>query len=358
MPATPEHPTKDEAAAALIILRELLNEFPFADPASLSVALSALISPVVRGALPVCPLHAITAPVAGSGKSYIVDLAAAISTGQLAPVLSAGKNEEETSKRICAALLDGQQIISIDNVNGDLGGDMLCQAVERPVVALRPLGRSELVRVESRATWFATGNNIRLLGDMTRRVVQCSLDPNVERPELRVFNSRPLEAVLADRGRYVAAALVITRAYLVAGCPDPRPPIGSFESWSRIVRSALVWLGMDDPLQTMENARRIDPVITDLRNLLAAWHSEVGSEGKTTGEIIDIALAVDLHHNRAHEDLFQAILAVAENRRGDPDSRRLGRYLTGVSGRVAEGLRLHQAHDTHAKQKVWSVRRV
>lgn len=112
----------------------------------------------MRGALPVVPMHAATAPVAGSGKSFIVDLASAIASGQRAPVIAVGR-KEETEKRLVAALIAGQPIVSIDNVNGQLSGDLLCQMIERPVASVRPLGVSKLLRIESRATCFATGNN-------------------------------------------------------------------------------------------------------------------------------------------------------------------------------------------------------
>jgi hypothetical protein len=61
-----------------------------------------------------------------------------MNSGERAPVLTAGRNEEETEKRLVAALLSGQTIISIDNVNGQLGGDFLCQIIERPVVGGAP----------------------------------------------------------------------------------------------------------------------------------------------------------------------------------------------------------------------------
>ena len=53
MPAIPKYPNRDNALAVLALLDDLLDEFPFADIASRSVALSALITPVVRGAFPV-----------------------------------------------------------------------------------------------------------------------------------------------------------------------------------------------------------------------------------------------------------------------------------------------------------------
>ena len=38
------------------------------------------------------------------------------------------------------------------------------------------------------------------------------------------------------------------RAYHVAGRADQKlPSCGSFEQWSRLVRSAVVWTGMKDP---------------------------------------------------------------------------------------------------------------
>jgi putative DNA primase/helicase len=358
LPAIPRKPTRDDALQALETLDGLLEEFPFVDNASRSVALSGLITPVVRGAMPVAPLHAYSAPVAGTGKSYVVDLASAISTGQRAPVIAAGQNDEETEKRLGAALLSGQPVVTIDNVNGRLGGDALCQLIERPVVSVRPLGVSKLVRIESRATCFATGNNIQLVGDMTRRVLLCSLDPNMERPELRTFHDNPFEAVLANRGRYIAAALTISSAYMAAGCPGDLPALASFDAWSRVVRSALVWLGRADPIETMEAARAEDPVIASLRSLYAAWYAATGSTSRTTGAMKELAEELNPFGNRCQPDLHRALCDVAEDRRGAIDTRKLGQFLGRHKGRIVDGLKLQDFDDNHTKQKVWSIARV
>jgi putative DNA primase/helicase len=355
LPPIPEQPSKDDALEALLVLESLLQEFPFVDEASRSVALSALITPVVRGAMAVAPLHATTAPVAGSGKSYIIDLASAISIGQRAPVIAAGRTEEETEKRLAAAALNGQPIISIDNVNGELGGDTLCQIIERPVVSVRPLGLSKLVRIESRATCFATGNNIRLVGDMTRRVILCSLDPAMERPELRLFDKDPFEAVLNDRGKYIAAALTVPRAYIAADCPDALPALASFEDWSRVVRSALVWLGRADPVSTMDRARAEDPITANLRGLLVAWYASVGSLARTAGQVKAFSETWATDGTTKYAALTQALLEVAEDRRGGVDAKRLGRFLSQYQGRVVGGLKFVATDDAHAKQRLWKV---
>ena len=58
----PVEPSKDEARAALESLESLLAEFPFVDDVANSVALSTLITPVVRGAFSVAPMHIADAP--------------------------------------------------------------------------------------------------------------------------------------------------------------------------------------------------------------------------------------------------------------------------------------------------------
>ena len=73
IPAIPERPTREDAFAAVRLLDALLCDFPFVNAPSRSVALSALMTPVARGAMQVVPLHAFDAPEAGSGKSYLVD---------------------------------------------------------------------------------------------------------------------------------------------------------------------------------------------------------------------------------------------------------------------------------------------
>lgn len=358
LPRMADKPTRENALAALQFLDGLLAEFPFVGVASRSVALSGLITPVVRGAMQVTPMHVTSAPVAGSGKSFIIDLAAAISIGQRAPVIAAGRDEAETEKRLVSALFAGQPIISIDNVNGELGGDFLCQMIERPIVEPRVLGMSKSIRIESRATTFATGNNIRLVGDMTRRVVLCSLDPNMERPELRKFNGAPFELILANRGKYIAAALTIARAYAVAGHPDQLPALASFEDWSRVVRSALVWLGRPDPVETMEAARADDPTTSSLRGVLSAWYEAVGSGARTTAKIIEVAKERDPLGNQIRPDFLQSLADVAGERNGEINTRRLAKWLSSHRGRIVDGMKFVDDQDNHAKQKVWSVAKV
>lgn len=365
MPAIPAAPTKADAEAALKLLEDLLAGFPFVDEVARAGALSAIITAVARGAFPVTPLHASRAPTAGSGKSFLWDIVAAIISGHPMPVISTGKDEIEMEKRLGAALMTGQPLISIDNISGELGGDALCQIIERPVVDIRVLGQSKNMRIEARGTSvYATGNNFTLVGDICRRVITINLDAGMERPELRQFDFDPIERVLADRGKYIAAALTIVRAYFVAGRPDKAPKLASFEGWSDTVRSALIWLGKEDPVKSMEVARQEDPELVELTEMLDAWSEVMGLGADNRAKLADVLLRCDAM-SRESEDgelaptyprLNAAFKVVGQRYLGKPalpDARMLGKWLQRFKGRPAGGKKFMNLPDAKHGAQWW-----
>jgi putative DNA primase/helicase len=259
-------PSQDDAKAAVELLLHLLAGFPFVTDADRAVALSLIVSAVVRGALGMVPVHAVTAPTPGTGKSYLADVTAAIVSGRWCPVITPGRTEEEFEKRLGAMLLAGYPIISLDDISAGLSGDVLCQIAERPAVRIRVLGKSETPECEFRGVIIANGNNLAVIGDMTRRAILGKLDANIERPEDRQFSFDPVKCVLADCGKYIVAAMTIVRAYLAAGQPNKKPILASYGAWSDKVRSALVWIGCADPVETMKAIRENGPCPDDAAN--------------------------------------------------------------------------------------------
>lgn len=362
-PPIPREPTKEDALAALALLKALISEFPFVpdDPADMridapsasrSVALSGFLTAMHRRSLPAAPMHAFTAPAMGTGKSKLVDLASMIASGHEAPVLAQGKTEEEMEKRLGAALIAGDTMISFDNCEHPMGGELLCQALTQQALEIRILGKSVNKKVLSNAAFFATGNNLVVIGDMTRRTLLCSLDAKIERPETREFSTEdPVKVVRRDRAKYVVAALTILRAYHVAGRPkQTTTPLGSFEDWSNSVRDALVWLGEPDPCQTMERSRAEDPRRQELAAVLHQWHNDLGQHPVTVKELIERATTrynagstLDLNPTRfAYPDLREALLVVAGDG-GAINSRRLGTWLGRNKGKVVDGVKLAPA---------------
>ncbi|GBQ90320.1 hypothetical protein AA13595_2861 [Gluconacetobacter johannae DSM 13595] len=356
-------PTRAAAERALAGLRGLLAEFPFAAETDRSVALAGILTAVVRGMMPVSPLFAFRANTPGSGKSFLVDVASVIATGRVCPVTSAGEDTAEMEKRLTGLLLAGYPIMSLDNVNEELGGDLLCQATERPIVRLRALGRSESTEIENRAVIFATGNALRVRGDMTRRTLVATLDAGMEQPELRVFARNPVEDIMADRGAHVAACLTIVRAWLASGAKVHLPPLASFEVWSRTVRSALVWLGQADPCRSMQAAREDDPERSELREILGLLAEAAGMGrpcGRTVREIDELSLletqdSAGYRTGLRFPELRDALVRIAGTPAGKINSKRLGRWFLARRGRVIDGRRIAECGVAHGGVKKWAV---
>ena len=340
-PEVLEHPTHDDAGQALQVLKGLVNDFPFVADADRAVALSAMLTAPIRRSLRTAPLHAFSAPTAGSGKSLLVDIASMIATSREAGVIAQGATEEEMEKRLGAQLLAGDQIIAIDNCDEPLGGQILCQMLTQRAVRVRVLGRSETPEMPSNALVTATGNNLVLMGDMTRRSLLCRIDPKEERPELREFAVNPVEMVRADRGKYVHAALTVLRAYHVAGRPPQAKPLGSFEDWSRWVRDALIWVGESDPAETVAQARASDPKLEELTEILRHWKALVGQDNEVTVRVLIDKATVHRTglagepHQFMHPDFREALLRIA-GKGGAINGRSLGRWLGANKGRVVD----------------------
>lgn len=344
-PEVAENPTREAAAAALAELGELVAEFPFVAPEDRAVALSAMMTAIVRRSLPAAPMHAFTASTPGTGKSYLTDTVAMLATGRPAPGMSWTADEAENGKRLDAALLAGASLIVLDNVTAELSGARLNQILTQPEATARVLGQSRNVAVPCAAFVLANGNNLTIAADMTRRALLCRLDAGVERPELRSFHADPLAQLREDRPRFVAAVLTVLRAYHVAGRPAALRPLGSFEAWSALVRGALLWLGEADPVGTVESVRADDPRRAELAAVLGQWDRVLGDRRVSSREVLEAAAAAP--------DMREALLAVA-GVAGAINTRRLGLWLRANKGKLVGGLKLDTAGTLHGSA-LWAL---
>lgn len=335
-PEIPDAPSQQEAAHALKTLAAPFEEFPFVSEDDRAVALSGVLSGLLNVTLR-APLHAVSGPSKGTGKSLLNDVISIIVTGTPCPVIAQGGTREELEKRLGAAVLHGATLLSIDNCTAPVQGDFLCQMLTQDVVSPRVLGSSKLVQTPASCLLFATGNNLRIASDMTRRVIYCALDAKCERPELRKFKRDARSYARENRGKLVAAALTVLRAYHVAGRPlkGRRPPLGSFEPWCHLVRDAIIWAGGGDASATIERARESDPELEALKAVMFAWAKVVGAAKIAAKDLIERASQEGKSERLLRDALFQ----VAGDG-GVVNSRRLGGYLASMQDRVVSGRRI------------------
>lgn len=353
---------EDDAHSAYEELQSLLEEFPFVDDLDRSVALAFIMTAYVRPILPTCPGFAIDAHAAGSGKSTLVRTQARLATGREPAMLTYRDDPAELQKLLFAALLEGDQSIAIDNIDIPLQGADLAVILTSSLYRGRVLGQSVNASVPTKAVISFNGNNLQIVGDLTRRVLVCRLDPSCERPAEREFSADPIKAASELRSEFVNAALTIMTWYIGSGQRVSVRPFGSFEEWSRLVREPLVALGLPDPVDSIRVLEAADPERAQLQSMLAAAHAAYGrNEFKAAG----LVQASKAKHQGSLDDgtptltadqaanLSEALHAVCE-RRGELSAIALGRWLLRMRGRIHGGMRFVQGRQTSAGA-MWRV---
>jgi hypothetical protein len=335
-PPVPEHPTRDDALAALAALVEPLEDFPFVDAHDESAAVALVLTALGRSAFSgAAPLFLVRATVAGTGKQLLANVVASIATGSSEPPSFAAPREDaEWTKTIASHVRDAARFVLIDEAR-DLRSPALASLVTRERMAERLLGTNQLVRGQL-PVLCAAGNNTTISDDMGRRIIPIRLDAGVERPEHRGGFKIPrlLAWCQQHRPRLVVAALTVLRAFLAAGSPGGGlTPLGSFEEWSALVRSALVWLDAPDPASRQEALREeADVGADDTLALLRAWHTTLGEASYSARELVDRA--------QGPSEFRELLLALDPKDRESLNSRRLGYSLRRLKGRPIGGLKL------------------
>ena len=315
LPTIPEQPTKEDALRALEQLTDLLAGFPFKDDISKAVAIAGLMTPVLRGAFEFAPLFLILAPEPGSGKSYLVQTNGTLATGRAPVPVPMSENKEELDKRLSAVAFGAKPILHLNNLDFDLESSLLNQMITEGIVDIRPFGKNDqTISCDCRGTTiFANGNNVRIIGDLVRRTLSCRLDAKSETPETRTFKFDPVEYIKKDRGKYLAAVFTIVRGYMAAGCPRMEAsPLAGFDGWTRMVRQPLIWLGLADPVKSMEDARALDPERSALRQRIDGLAEVFGSQFFTAADVLRKAKATTANNQwdviASHPGLVEAFI--------------------------------------------------
>ncbi len=268
------------------------------------------------------------------------------------------------AKKITSCAMAGDAMIFLDNIRDTFGGGAMDQALTGRSWRDRILGRSEnTAELPLNATWFATGNNLRYIGDIHRRLCVCRLESPFEKPEEREAFRHPdlLAWARQERRRLLSSCLLILRAFQVAGAPRGKWHLwGSYEGWSRTVKAALEWLGLDEPpnpasagAQTTEQE--------ELAIVLEAWSRlDPGGKGVTAAQLVR---EIETERARAKRDgtgvdeTVQAFVdGLGESLVASP--RKLGHRLRRWKGRVYGGRCLQPAGVDRLGGQRWTVRRI
>ena len=310
-PKIPAVPTREDARTALATLYDLVKESSFKARYDKAVWVAFLLTILAR--IYVCgnvPVFGFSANAPRIGKGTLVDLAAIIATSKgvtkWAPVSAARTRdvENEERKRLMSVALSGIRVLCIDNVKaGDLMGtpalDMVITSGDNSTygrIADRVLGVTGIAEAPWTCVVAATGNNLRVRGDMGGRTVMCNLETHHVEPEMIQYrhHADPQQHARDHRKELLVAALTVLLAHKQAiddGDPEALlPKIGSFGRWSDRIRSAVWWADPNqcDPwLGNAEVKANAQPEQVEALVFFEAWHSAIGTVQVSAKEIAE-----------------------------------------------------------------------
>jgi hypothetical protein len=346
--SVPDRPTKDEVSAAVrLLLGELIGQFPFADEASKAHTLTAVLNPIVRPLIDgPTPLHLIDAPTPGTGKGLLVDVLAIPSTRRAPSVMPEYRNDDEARKNLTSILLKANTFLLFDNLKKTLDSPVIAAALTALVWGDRLLGINKTAVLPVNCTWLATGNNIKVSGELVRRSVWSRMDAKLDRPWLRTGWKHPNLRVWAkeNRAQLLGAVLTLVRAWIVAGKPKGTETLGSFESWCEVMGGILQVAGVPGLLSNAGALRRsaVDQD-SEWQSFVVEWWKAHKAERVGVRELFMLATG---------KELLDRVLD-AETPRAQ--RTRLGATLRKLVGRVIGKYRIVDAEEDNSGRKLYRL---
>jgi hypothetical protein len=333
----PERPTRDEAEAALQLIRETFRTFCFADaetlddPSGVAVVdtskapgrdessfLVGLLTAVCRPSLYFAPgvlFRAAPMSGAGAGKGLLARCICIIAFGRDPHAVTAGATAEELEKRISAELMGGSPALFLDNLNNTaFRSDLLASAITERPARVRVLGKSQMVPLNASTFIILTGNGLTVSEDLARRFVTVEFDPRTEDPEARPFKTDIHAEVKERRIELLAALLTIWRWGRIASDIKPGRALGSFEQWCHWVRDPLLALGCQDPVERVSEAKERDGRRQAILDLFTTWWERHGDQPVALSELNDAVKQVEDPQGRGRQYLSSRLEKLAGTR--------------------------------------------
>ena len=212
----------------------------------------------------------------------------------------------------------------------------------------------------NRTVAIVTTNNTTIQSDTARRSITVRLSPTDERPEDRVFRIDDLNRyVWTHRRRLLVAAIRIVQWHVARCCPQqetfayldsdgnevvaPVKRFGSFEAWSSMIRSAVIGVGLPDPVLTAQHMEVVDENRAARRTFLERWRDWNPEWCGSARQMIEEVFSVSNDSENVAQGLRDAVIELVGDsgcKEGRPTPTALGNSIRQFQGRTFANLKV------------------
>jgi hypothetical protein len=340
LPPVPEYPAPAQVGKAReFLLSTLLGDFEWEDAASLANYVALMVTPFLRRPLrALVPLAILSASAPSSGKSLLSALIGLLVGQQTVPWPA--DNDTELEKLITSTFTVESGAVIFDNLaEGEvIDSPVLANLLTNPMWSSRILGKSGMGAWANDRLWMATGNNLRVGGDIASRSVYVRLKPAAPHPEARTgFRIPDLQGWIKDpahRAELLWRLLVLVADWVAAGTPRDTtvPPMRQFTPWAHGTGGFLAHHGITGFLTNARTVRGMDDEDHRWAVFLAAWLDRLGPGYQ---KVSDVLASGDpgRDYNGRDADPWDGEFITDDKGRRPRTPQMLGRMLAGQADR-------------------------
>jgi hypothetical protein len=338
----PSEPTKVELKEATELILEIFSDFPFVSNHDRANYLGCLFIPLIRSLVPPpYKMLIIGAPQRGSGKSLLAELMRTVHGGVFRSEIP---REEEERRKVITSILDSTSapVVQFDNVAGVLKSSVFDGLLTSAVWSDRRLGVNVNLELPNDRLWVTTGNNVHIGGDLERRVLWCTINARMEKPEMRPAESFHIQHidqwVREHRGEVIHALLVMVRSWAAAGQDkDVDPTSDSFGTLVAVLRGIMAHAGIEGQLGHQSSAPvHSDPDAEEHMEFVNAVERAFGTSEWTVRQLLEKVSDFDDEEGLRADELPGDVSAMLHSKPGTA-VKSLGRWLGYRKDRVVDG---------------------
>lgn len=241
------------------IIETVFQEFCFEEPKDRDIAISALLTPFLRGLFSSpsirTPLFVYVANRERSGKDFCAGITGIVYEGfslEDSPISSSESNmgtTEELRKKLLSAMIQGRKRMHFANNRGHLNNATFEAVLTAQKWQDRVLGRNELMTFENEIDYSISRNiGITFTPDLANRSRFIRFFLDIEDANARVFNNPDLHNwVKNNRGIVLSALYSFVRNWIEKGQKQGSLPFTSFPEWSAICGGIMECAGYTNP---------------------------------------------------------------------------------------------------------------
>jgi hypothetical protein len=330
-------------------IKQLFAEFCFETSQDKVNAISAFLTPFIKGLLPSfstrTPIFFYKANRERAGKDYLAGLTGILYEGQAIqePAISNGSsvgvNDEELRKKILSSLMAGRKRLHFANNTNHINSTVLEGIATAEVWSDRQLGKNTEVQVKNELMFSLSGNSgITYTPDFANRCRFINLFLDIEDANERNFKNPQLDKYILDNRSLILSSLfALVREWVKGGMCRGITPFASFPQWAEVCGGIMQYHQLGDPCYTDKTTINVGGDVTtqDIKTLFEKMYEYYPNQ------------LIKYHHIKSFlaTNDAEGIFAYLDILNSKKDVIKFSNIILKHVGRIFSGIRMEKTND-------------